>query len=339
MSDYSAIDKILHRVYLSNYFIAKSSFELEDSMFGTSIAKIEIAQYVFVTGLARAGTTSLMRLIYETDQYASLTYNNMPFLFMPNLWKNKKDRPETERAHKDGIKVSGKSPEEFDEYFWKVFLKDSYINDRLHVHQITEELLDRYKTYVKLVALSQNKTKWLAKNNNNILRIGDLAKLNNSKILILYRSPVDHASSLLKLHKQFELSQLEDAFVLEYFNYLGHHEFGLNHKPFELVPDLIEEMNSYDTSDLNYWIIYWINYYQYVLDNFNNNYSIISFEDLSKNPDMVTSKLALDLKIEERLLAKEKYTPPTYPQNVANPDILERANQVYNKLNLLRTYC
>lgn len=52
----------------------------------------------------------------------------MPFLFLPNTWVFHSHEELFERSHGDSIKVNAESPEEFDEYFWKSFLNDSYIN-------------------------------------------------------------------------------------------------------------------------------------------------------------------------------------------------------------------
>ena len=43
--------------------------------------------HIFITGLPRSGTTSLLNFLYSSNQYASLTYRNMPFVLSPNLSK------------------------------------------------------------------------------------------------------------------------------------------------------------------------------------------------------------------------------------------------------------
>ena len=42
---------------------------------------------MFITGLPRAGTTSLLNFLFSLDEYGSLTYNNMPFILSPNFSK------------------------------------------------------------------------------------------------------------------------------------------------------------------------------------------------------------------------------------------------------------
>ncbi len=74
----------------------------------------------------------------------------------------------------------------------------------------------------------------LSKNNNSLLRIDALQRLGNAKFIFMYRHPLDHSASLLKQHHRFTAMQQKDPFIREYFNFLGHHEFGSNHKPFSV---------------------------------------------------------------------------------------------------------
>ena len=126
----------------------------------------------------------------------------MPFLFLPNIWHPPGQTKPKERAHNDGILVNSESPEEFDEYFFKVFLDDKYIKKSyLKSHKLNFKVLKKYLEYIKLICLSKNKERYISKNNNNILRFKSLIKIENSFFFFLIRSPLDHASSLLKLHK------------------------------------------------------------------------------------------------------------------------------------------
>ena len=47
--------------------------------------------------------------------------------------------------------------------------------------------------------------------------------------------------------------------IIEYMNWLVHHEFGLNHKYFNLDKSKLDG----DKSTLNYWLKIWINFYRY----------------------------------------------------------------------------
>ena len=153
-NNYSFLTKWMHQIYLGNYFVSKTSFEIEQTIFKKEINFFKINEIVFVTGLARAGTTALFNAIYDTNSYASLKYSNMPFLLMPLLWShianNKKATELAERAHNDGIQVNSESPEEFDEYYWKTMLNDNYITkNNLITHPINDKTLKDFESYIK----------------------------------------------------------------------------------------------------------------------------------------------------------------------------------------------
>jgi hypothetical protein len=326
-------------MYLGNYALSKAGLELEEIIHGKEAKKIQVEQYIFVTGLARSGTTAVMNKIFETGEYASLQYSNMPFVLNPNLWKRHSKIESHERAHKDGIIVDGNSPEEFDEYFWKAFLKDSYIkNNGLITHEVEELILDKYRTYVKLICLAKNKRKYISKNNNNVLRLKALAKIENQKTIILFRDPVSHASSLLKLHLRFSKEHKDDPFSLKYFDYLGHHEFGLHHKPFLLTETFDEQRGLYSTDSLNYWLAIWLNYYSYILNHFNKTYILIAFEDLISCPDLVYNKLVEKLGLMKKLTNYKKHKPAIYISMDHDEQLLGKCKDVYNKIAKLKAY-
>ena len=332
MAGYSATDKFLHRFYLSNYGISKATLEMDEIINGAKAKNLDIQQYVFVTGLARSGTTAVMRKIFQTGEYASLQYSNMPFILSPNLWKRSSKIESHERAHKDGILIDGNSPEEFDEYFWKAFLKDDYIKDGgLEINKIDERILEKYLNYINLICLAKNKTNYVSKNNNNILRLETLRKIKKSRLIFLFRHPISHAASLLKLHKSFSEEQLQDSFVLDYFNFLGHHEFGLNHKPFLLTPELESLRSQFVQGELNYWLAIWLNYYNYLLENYQSDDVLICFEDLISEPDATYSKLAVSLGIDS-LEKSEKHSPTTYSTPNCDSSLLAKCNVVYEAL-------
>ena len=111
-------------------------FDVEKSIFLKKDDNFD-DNHVFVAGLARSGTTIFLNAIYQSNQFASLTYDDMPFILAPNLWKKispKKIHGELqERAHGDSIRVSSNSPEAFEEVFWKTFSDDLIIREELFI--------------------------------------------------------------------------------------------------------------------------------------------------------------------------------------------------------------
>ena len=264
MKNYNIFQRFLHDLVLSQKFINKSLFELEKIIYLKN-EDIKDQPHVFITGLPRAGTTSVLNFLFSSGEYASLTYRNMPFIFSPNLSKifNKKNTPRKLRLHGDGIAYDINSPEAFDEIFFK--------NEKKFIEN---ELLN----YLKLILLSKNKIKYLSKNNLNYRRVNLINSiLPKSIFLILIREPLQQANSLLNQHLNFSQLQKEDDFIRRYMNYLNHNEFGLNHEPWN------KPCNYHDLNQIDYWMEQWILFYQNILNNHKlyKNCYIIYYEELT----------------------------------------------------------
>ena len=269
MQNYSNIQIFLHDFVLSKKIINKSLFELEKIVYLKN-KDIKNKSNVFITGLPRSGTTSLLNFLFSSNEYASLTYNNMPFILSPNFSKllNKKNIIKKERLHGDGINFDNYSPEALDEIFF---------------HYNEEFVRNELKNYIQLILLSKNKIKYLSKNNLNYKRI-DLIQsvLPNSIFLIPIREPLHQANSLLNQHWNFTQLQKEDDFILRYMNYLGHNEFGLSHKPWN------KPIHFNDLNNINYWLEQWILFYEFIYSKFQSyeNCYYIVYEELD-NPSYV----------------------------------------------------
>jgi len=266
MQNYSFIQKLLHDLVLSHKFINKSLFEIEKLIY---LKKKDIINnsHIFITGLPRSGTTILLNFIYSSDEFASLKYSNMPFIFSPNFSKlfNKKNIIKKERLHLDGINYDLNSPEAFDEVFFSQ--KESYIKD---------ELIN----YLQLILASQNKSRYLSKNNLNYKRIQLISSiLPNSIFLIPLREPLQHSYSLLNQHLNFTKIQKKDDFVRRYMNYLVHNEFGLNHKAWN------KPIKFNDPNSINYWLEQWSLFYKNILKNYQSqkNCFFLIYENLSNS--------------------------------------------------------
>jgi hypothetical protein len=266
MQNYNFIQKIFHDLVLGIKFINKSLYEIEKMIFLKNQDSKEL-NHIFISGLPRSGTTSILNFIYSFNQHASLTYQSMPFVLSPNISKvlNKKNIVKKERLHTDGISYDLESPEALDEIFFK--------NNNNFIHK---ELIN----YLNLILISQNKSKYLSKNNNNFKRI-DLINLilPNSIFLIPIREPLQQAQSLLNQHLNFSRLQKSDDFIRRYMNYLGHNEFGLNHKPWN------DPINYKDLNNINYWVEQWSLFYEHIFyqyHSYENCYFII-YEELQNS--------------------------------------------------------
>ena len=156
--------------------IAEMSFDLENTL---TKNKDFPDDHVFISGLARSGTTVLLQYLYNTGKFRSLTYRDMPFVLMPGMWKKISFQKRTfslqERAHLDGVMIGLDSPEAFEEVFWRVFSGKEYIlNDKLKLYQINDALSQKFKAYLNHIMVScksDNQTRYLSKNNNNVLKL------------------------------------------------------------------------------------------------------------------------------------------------------------------------
>ena len=273
MNNYSWLEQKLHKFALSSQFMREVTFDFESANISSSS---ETGNHVFITGLARAGTTILLNALYKSKVFASLSYADMPFVLAPNLWSKisfkKKDLELTERAHGDGIKVSAESPEAFEEVFWKTFDDLEY-----------DEVEEKFSIYISNIVYKYKKQRYLSKNNQNIKRVELINSIfSNSKILIPFREPTQHAYSLLTQHKKFIEDSKNDKFISKYMKWIGHTEFGPNYTPVKN-----QDLNFQNDLEINHWIEQWYLTYKNAFQSFKNKQNVyfISYEKLCSTKD------------------------------------------------------
>tara|TARA_X000000950_G_C13912122_1_gene659363 strand:- start:2150 stop:3115 length:966 start_codon:yes stop_codon:yes gene_type:complete len=306
--NYNFTEKLLHEIYFKFNFVNLTLYEIEKKIFLKNSEFFD--HHIFISSMARSGTTSLLNFLYKSNEYASLLYKDMPFILSLNL--NKKLFKQNklilrERYHNDGIFFDLNSPESFDEFFFsKIFDNDLFSNS---------ELIN----YINLILHKNNKKRYLSKNNNNYKRISDILNIfPNSKFLITIRDPFNHSYSLMNQHINFTKLQKKNSFIKKYMDFLGHNEFGLHHKPWT-KPNFYK-----DTDDINYWLEQWINFFSKIYKFKNKNIYFIIYEKLSdiqysnriselcetnKNSDYIflnknkkISKLSLDQNLKHKAL-------------------------------------
>jgi len=254
---------------LSNAAILEASFDIEQKLFSKEPIESIQAKHVFVSGLARSGTTMLMRALYNSRAFSSLTYRDMPFVLAPNIWakvtrRSQRHRDDVERAQGDGVQIGFDSPEALEEVFWRVFGGDYIRGDRLVSVRLTDESIAAFRIYVDLINRRYNKTRYLSKNNNNLLRLTGLPRVfPNAIILIPFRDPIRQAQSLLTQHHRFIDRNRYDRFARKYMTWLVHHEFGSDHRPFEWGAVI---GTNYVPTELEYWLAQWVGVYGFLME-------------------------------------------------------------------------
>lgn len=335
-SGYGAMDKLLHRLALGMPSVSEMAFDMETGRLPEgAAASAKEARHVFVAGLARAGTTVLMRRLHASGNFRSLTYRDMPFVLAPGLWsrlarQGAKKAVQGERAHGDDLSVDVDSPEALEEPFWRLFAGDYIQPDHLRPHAPDAEAVEKFRLYIAaILASSEGKTRYLSKNNNNILRLPTIAAaFPEALILVPFRDPVDHAASLLRQHGNFKDQQAGDPFVASYMGWLAHHEFGGDHRPFRMG----ETQVTGDPETLEYWLTLWCEVYEALLADAPEAVQFVGYEALCADPG-VWEGIAAKAGIPAEAGAEMAFTQsPRKAAREADPALLARAGAIFDRL-------
>lgn len=209
---------------------------LESAIVRPALNRHPVDRPIYITGLARAGTTITLEMLFHHPEVASHRYLDMMQPYLPFLWNRLVDalplpqeKPQ-ERPHRDGIWYTKKSPEAVEEFFWLKFFKDIHDENQSNVLDGTRRNRRFDKWYTDQIAklvLARKKQRYLSKANYNVTRIKYLTELfPDVRFLVLIRDPLHHMISYLK--QQDLLTQLYDGdrrwwvISLE----IGHYEFG-----------------------------------------------------------------------------------------------------------------
>ncbi len=349
---YSILDRLVHRVALGLKTVRKLSFDL-DRLLTRALDKnsrqlVTDDAPIYVCGLARSGTTMLLRVLDQVESLASLSYRDMPFVMAPNLWSriNKighKEATLSERAHGDGIEVGYDSPEAFEEIFWQTYCEPNSRSTACYgLTEPSAQVLSDFAEYRQIVVrskeepISDHKTlRYLSKNNNNLTRLPSLLKERTAKILLVYRDPIETAKSLLRQHQRFLVRQNEDGFALQYMGWLGHHEFGIDFKPFCFATRMQNTSLKPDT--IEYWLDYWNAVYLHVLDQKSEQILLAHHDSMRAEPEKFLTNILQRLELEADALELSKEINPqlathkSIPKDISS-EIIESAYLTYRSL-------
>lgn len=261
------MQKLLHRLALSSMLVRETMFDIEQKIFS---GDIDVGKHVFITGLARSGTTILLNSLHSSNEFASLSYDDMPFILAPNFWKKitplKTHDKNIERAHNDGILVSTDSPEAFEEVFWMTFNEDE------------DSTILKFEEYIESVLSKNNLSRYLSKNNQNIRRLKLISSsFSDSIVLIPFRHPLQHSNSLLFQHTKFIDESIKDPFIKEYMQLIGHSEFGPCYKELKSI-----NLKYENPCELNHWLEQWLLSYEAIMEiaNQQENIYLVCYESL-----------------------------------------------------------
>lgn len=275
--------------------------QLESAYLREQLDQTEIRRPVFVTGLARAGTTILLEQLTRTNHFATHRYRDFPFLSVPFLWNRYIDlaggrQEPVERPHRDRIQVTAESPEAYEEPIWQQFFPSIHgpdTNHRLDANTRNPAFEQFFRDHLRKMMIIRQRDRYLSKGNYNVARIEYLAKLfPDARFVIPVRHPVDHVGSLVRQHQLFQQYAEEDPRVGRYMQAAGHYEFGTQRRAIRIVDvdgDRTQQAWQQHREHVGY-AIQWSQVYRFVdelrhsAEELSTRIHVVRFEDFCRNP-------------------------------------------------------
>jgi hypothetical protein len=346
---YTKTDHFFHILAFSNPAVLKAASFIEDRLL-SKVTQEPFAPPIFITSLARGGTTALLNALHDIPGITTHIYRDMPFLTAPNLWNRlsggmKRNVERHQRAHGDGLVIDLDSPEAFEEVIWKMFWPKKYQKTSIALwrgedrNADAEQFLKRHMAKVIQTRLTQKNdstnisgaARYCSKNNTNIARIPYLVEaFPGCQIIVPVRRPECHAASLLRQHQNFLKLHSEDYFIKRYMRDIGHFEFGLIHKPIQF-PGL--DANMYDPNTGDYWLNYWIHAFQEILDQRDSCIFILQ-DNLRSSPQATMENLCSVLEFTPGTIQFNAYfhsSPDSSQNNLYNQALYEKAVELYHE--------
>ncbi|HMB39589.1 MAG TPA: sulfotransferase [Wenzhouxiangellaceae bacterium] len=252
---------------------------LESAVLEDLIAEHPIERPIFVAGVPRSGTTILTEILARHPAVTSHRYSDFPNVYTP-YWRNwladrlrpGKSEP-VERAHKDRIMITHLSPEAVEEVVWMDFfdhLHDSARNQVLTAATSNPDFERVYREHVSKLLAVRGATRYLAKGNYNINRLGYIARLfPDARFIVPWREPVAQVASLVKQDRLFTRMAEEDPRVPTQLERSGHFEFGPSRRAVNVGSRARAEAIERDWAAgalATGWARYWADVYANLLD-------------------------------------------------------------------------
>jgi hypothetical protein len=339
---YSAGERMIHMFAFSSRTLQKLAALTDDFVFGLLNRESENKPPIFITSLARGGTTALLNALSDLPFVATHTYRDMPFITAPYLWGRvnallRRDVKRMQRAHGDGLEIDLDTPEAFDEVYWRLHWPEKYREGEISLWHTSDDKIkatSRLRACFRKIAHVRHRpsARYLSKNNANVARLRLIPHaFPGAHLVVPLRRPAPHAASLLRQHRNFIALQSNDDFVRRYMRDIGHLEFGLLHTPIAF--------NGFDHSAHNpdspdYWLAYWLAAFREVRENL-HNCQIILQDDLRFNANCcirhLLSRLGFDAG-EQDFTPYFRSGPDETDESVFSTDLLEAAESLYAEI-------
>lgn len=276
--------------------------DLETSTLSDEIREVRIDRPVYVSGLARSGSTVLLETLAAAPGVATHRYRDFPLIYTPVWWNRfldlvpRRSAAPTERSHRDGIAITPESPEAIEEPLWMTFFPDAHDPTRRNVLDAatSNPAFERfYRGHIRKLLLVRHGQRYVSKANYNVTRLEYLLKLfPDARFVVPVREPSSHIASLMKQHALFRRALKNNPRGLDYLRRIGHFEFGLDRRPINLGDrdgtfSVIELWNR--DEEVRGWARYWSQIYRYVIDSIDANPAIFRATALVRFEDMCMS--------------------------------------------------
>ncbi len=252
--------------------------QVESDTLGDRLDEVRIDRPVYVCGLARSGTTVLLECLAEHPQVGTHQYRDFPPLYLPYGWNwllqrmGSSAEPQ-ERAHGDGILVTPASPEAFEEPIWMAFFPGAHDPQHPAVldSQDRNPDFDRfYQDHIRKLLLARERSRYVAKGNYNLVRLGYLKGLfADARFILAVRHPVGHVASLRKQDRLFTRAIAKTPKAAKHLERVGHFEFGPVRRLINTGDTArLESIEALwrDGQEARGWARYWAMIYTAVLD-------------------------------------------------------------------------
>jgi hypothetical protein len=308
---------------------------LETAIIADRLDEVAISKPVYVSGLARSGSTILLEILNEAPGVVSQRYRDFPPVFTPYAWNTMLRYMSTgqsapaERAHKDGIMVTQDSPEAMEEPLWMSFFPHAHDPSQSNVimpGDPDQGFADFYRAHIRKLLAVHEGNRYLAKANYQITRLEYLLDLfPEARFVLPVREPSTHIASLMKQHELFARGQADNARARDHLRRVGHYEFGLDRVPINTGDNAraAEIMALWSNGqDVAAWAAYWHDLYTFVADRIEANpllaraTRLVLFEDLCTRPreilDQIFAHCELEVSESFRADAAARIAAPTY---------------------------
>ena len=310
---------------------------------------------------------------FASFTYRQMPFVLNPLLWNRLSSGSRKQGEVQERAHGDGMLVSYDSPEAFEEVLWVNYLGKVVFEDGGMRPLKPADLDSRFReAFVnlarKLVCLkgldaddrqsrtadtpaanasagvesdegtvaSQPPLRYLSKNNANLARLRALRSVfADADLLLCYRHPSTHVTSLHTQHLRFLEMHQDDAFARNYMRWIGHHDFGDNFRPIRFAGEI-----ALDPKERLFWLHYWVDAYRFVLDEAPEHTQFIGYESLLHNGEADLGQLASALHLGDTATgtltaAAERFRAPGSRADTLaelSDELAAEAESIYNRL-------